>query len=120
MSMLVPLLVTAVHSFPTVFPAGFATRKTSAHWLPSAEEDDDEEEGEEELPADGLAERVAPADAVGVPDGEVPPELLVPAEALALGMDGEVAAKDIATPIPIEVRRTVPTTAPLTRVRLRI
>jgi len=112
LSMLVLLLVIAVHSFPTESPPGFATRNTSSHSLPSDED--------EELLADGLAEPVALADAVGVPDDGALPEALGPAEAPAFGMAGDVAANDIATPIPIEVRRTVPTAAPLTRVRLRI
>ena len=67
----VPLLVTAVHSVPTEFLAGEVTRYTSAHSPPS-----------EELLLDGLADAVALADAVGPPDA---PPLFVgsePAEAL--------------------------------------
>ena len=67
---LVPLAVTAVHSFPTESSAGDVTRYTSAHLLPS-----------EELLADGLAEALVPVDAAGPF-----PEALGAAEALAVAL----------------------------------
>jgi hypothetical protein len=106
---LVPLEVTAVQSFPTESPAGDLTRNTSAHWLPSPEE-------LLLVLADGLVEAVGLLDTVVLIVG------LGLAEALAVVLvDGvEVAAEATATPTPIAASRTVDTTAPLTRVRLRM
>jgi len=106
--MLVPLAVTAVHSFPTVSPAGFLTRNTSAHTLPS-----------EELLlllADGLVDAVGLVDTVALTVGAGLAEEL--AVVVAVGV--EVAAEATATPTPTAASRTVETTAPLMRVRLRM
>jgi hypothetical protein len=105
---LVPLAVTAVHSFPTVSPAGFLTRYTSAHSLLPSEE--------LLLLADGLAEAVGLADTVALMVGAGLADVL--ADAVAVGC--EVAAEATATPMPIAASSTVDTTAPLTRVRLRM
>jgi hypothetical protein len=105
----VPLLVTAVHNFPTVSLAGEVTRYTSAHSLPS-----------EELLVEGDADADTLADAVGRPEALLPAEGMALAEALGVADGCEVAAEATATVRPIAVSREPATITPLPSVRLRM
>ena len=109
--MLVPLLETAVHNFPTEVPAGEVTRYTFAHSLPA----------EVVLLVDGLAEVVLLVDTVAAAVFDAL-GLAEASAAVAAQIEDACLEAAGATPMPrpIATSRAAARTAPLPRMRPRM